>query len=137
MHNDTDLGPGPGLPPDLRLATPRVLVVEDEMTVAMLIEDMINELSYELAGVAARLEDAMRRLDDDDEFDVAMLDVQLGAKTVFPFAAELDRRGIPYLFASAYGGRAIPAEFGDHPVLQKPFGPLELGRALVSLTGRA
>ena len=136
MSTATQINPGIGHPPALRMATPRVLVVEDEMTVAMLIEDMVNELSYEIAGVVPRLEDAMRLLDSDD-FDVAMLDVHLNGKTVFPFAAELDKRGVPYLFATAYGGRGIPEEFKDHMVLEKPFGPLELGRALMSLTGRA
>jgi CheY-like chemotaxis protein len=136
MRNGTDTLPDTGLPPDLRTAVPRILVVEDEMTVAMLIEDMVNELSFEVAGVVPRLEDAMRLVDSDD-FDVAMLDVHLNGKTVFPFAAELDKRQIPYLFATAYGGRGIPAEFRDHLVLEKPFGPLELSRALLKLTGRA
>jgi len=132
----TDLLPGIGLPPDLSLATPRILVVEDEMTVAMLIEDMVHELSFEIACVVPRLEDAMR-LADSDEFDVAMLDVHLNGKTVFPFAAELERRGIPFLFATAYGARGIPQEYRHHPVLEKPFGPLDLSRALLALTGRA
>jgi len=136
MRNGTDIDPGIGVPPSLRLASPRILVVEDEMTVAMLIEDMVNELSYEISAVVPRLEDAMRLLDSDD-FDVAMLDVHLNGKTVFPFAEELDKRGIPYLFATAYGGRGIPEPFQGHPVLEKPFGPLELGRALGALTGRA
>lgn len=124
------------LTPDIRLAAPRILVVEDEMAVAMLIEDMVNELSFEVAGVVPRLEDAMRMVDSDD-FDAAMLDVHLNGKTVFPFAAELDKRHIPFLFATAYGGRGIPAEYRDHLVLEKPFGPRELRRALLSLTGRA
>jgi CheY-like chemotaxis protein len=121
----------PGVPPGtgLRVAAPRVLVVEDEMTVAMLIEDIVGELAYEVAAVVPRLEDAMR-LVDSDLFDVAMLDVHLNGKTVFPFAAELEKRQIPFLFATAYGPRGIPAEFRDHPVLQKPFGPIELRQAL-------
>ena len=135
MRYGTDFHPGVGLPPELRTATPRILVVEDEMTIAMLIEDMANDLSYEIAAVVPRLEDAMRLVDSDD-FDVAMLDVHLNGKTVFPFAAELDKRGVPYLFATAYGARSIPEEFRDHAVLEKPFGPLELGRALRDLTGR-
>ena len=136
MRNGIGTASGVGFAPEQRLTAPRILVVEDEMTVAMLIEDMVNELSYELAGVVPRLEDAMRLVDSDD-FDVAMLAVHLNGKTVFPFAAELDKRGIPYLFATAYGGRGIPEEFRGHQVLEKPFGPLELGRALVRLTGRA
>ena len=58
---------------DLHLAAPRVLVVEDEMAVAMLIEDIICELSFEVAAVVPRLESAMRMLDS-DAFDLAMLD---------------------------------------------------------------
>ena len=127
--------PMAGLPSGHRLAAPRVLVVEDEMTVAMLIEDMVCELAFEVAGVVPRLEDAMRALDGDG-FDLAMLDVHLNGKTVFPFAAELEEREIPFLFATAYGRRGIPARFAAHPVLQKPFGPVELRRALLTLAGR-
>jgi CheY-like chemotaxis protein len=119
----------------LRLLAPRVLVVEDEMTVAMLIEDMVGELAYELAGVVPRLEDAMR-LVDSDTFDLAVLDVHLNGETVFPFAAALEERDIPFIFATAYGPRGIPEEFRGRPVLQKPFGPLELRRALMELSGR-
>ena len=131
-------GPVPGLPADhsLRLMAPRVLVVEDEMTVAMLIEDMVCELSYEVAAVVPRLEDAMRLLDS-ETFDLAMLDVHLNGKTVFPFAEALQEREIPFLFATAYGARGLPEEFQDHLVLQKPFGPVELRRALMSLSARA
>jgi CheY-like chemotaxis protein len=125
----------PGFQSGPRLAAPRVLVVEDEMTVALLIEDMVGELAFEVAGVIPRLEDAMRLLDS-DSFDLAMLDVHLNGKTVFPFAAELEERDIPFLFATAYGRRGIPAAFACHPVLQKPFGPVELRRALLALAGR-
>jgi two-component SAPR family response regulator len=129
-------GPIPGLPPNhtpLRLMAPRVLVVEDEVTVALLIEDMVNELAYEVAGTVSRLDDAMRLLDS-EIFDLAMLDVHLHGKMVFPFAAELEAREIPFLFATAYGARGIPEEFRGHPVLQKPFGPVELRRALIELS---
>jgi len=131
-------GPIPGLPTGhgLRLTAPRVLVVEDEMTIAMLIEDMVNELAYEVAAVVPRLEDAMRLLDS-DSFDLAMLDVHLNGKTVFPFAAALEERDIPFLFATAYGPRGIPEEFRDRPVLQKPFGPVELRRALIELSAQS
>lgn len=142
MSNPATPLPHPGHAPtvghdhhQLRLAAPRVLVVEDEMTVAMLIEDMVSELAYEVAAVVPRLEDAMRLLDS-DTFDLAMLDVHLNGKTVFPFAAALEEREIPFLFATAYGARGLPEEFRDHLVLQKPFGPVELRRALIDLSGR-
>jgi CheY-like chemotaxis protein len=131
-------GPAPGLPAGhgRRLTAPRVLVVEDEMTIAMLIEDMVSELAYEVAAVVPRLEDAMRLLDS-DSFDLAMLDVHLNGKTVFPFAAALEERDIPFLFATAYGPRGIPEEFRDRLVLQKPFGPVELRRALMELSAQS
>lgn len=136
-----DLSPGPPAPTGLiyqnmplGLMTPRVLVVEDEMTVAMLIEDMVSELAYEVAAVVTRLEDAMRLLDS-ESFDLALLDVHLNGKTVYPFASELGARDIPFLFATAYGTRGIPDEFRDCLVLQKPFGPMELRHALLQLSG--
>ena len=130
--------PGLDSPPPggLQLAVPRVLVVEDEMTVSKLIEDMVTELEYEISGAALRLEDAMRLLNS-DSFEGAMLDVHLNGKTVFPFAAALKSREIPFLFATAYGPRGIPEEFTGHIVLQKPFGPVELRRALTTLSGHA
>ena len=137
--NLTPSGPAPGLPAThtpLRLVAPRVLVVEDEMTVALLIEDMVSELDYEVAAIVPRLEDAMRLLDS-ESFDLAMLDVHIEGKTVFPFAAELEARDIPFLFATAYGPRGIPEEFRGHLVLQKPFGPVELRRALMELAATA
>jgi CheY-like chemotaxis protein len=129
--------PIPGLPPNhthLRLMAPRVLVVEDEITVALLIEDMVSELAYEVAAVVPRLEIAMSLLDS-ESFDLALLDVHINGKTVFPFAAELAARDIPFVFATAYGPRGIPEEFRGHLVLQKPFGPVELRRALMGLSG--
>jgi CheY-like chemotaxis protein len=128
----------PGLPgdPDFGLTAPRVLVVEDEMTIAMLIEDMLSELAYEVAAVVPGLEDAMR-LVDSETFDLALLDVHLNGKTVFPFAEALEEREIPFLFAMAYGARGLPEEFRRHLVLQKPFGPVELRRALMELAAQA
>lgn len=116
----------------LRLIAPRVLVVEDEMAVAMLIEDMVTELAYEIAAIVPRLEDAMQYRDAGN-FDLAILDVHLNGKTVFPFAAELEEREIPFLFVTAYGPRGIPPEYRHHHVLQKPFGPVELRRALLEM----
>src|SRR5258708_35959976 len=94
---------------------------------------MVNELAYEVAGIVPRLEAAMGLLDS-ESFDLALLDVHINGKTVFPFAAELEAREIPFLFATAYGPRGIPQEFRDHLVLQKPFGPMELRRALMELS---
>jgi len=110
----------------------RVLVVEDEMVVAMLVEDMITELGYEVAAVVSRVEDAMA-LADSGNFDVAVLDVHLNGKLIFPFADALSKRQIPFMFATGYGERGIPPHHAKCPVLQKPFRAEDLERALVRL----
>jgi two-component SAPR family response regulator len=120
----------------LRLIAPRVLVVEDEMAVAMLIEDMVTELAYEIAAIVPRLEDAMQYREAEN-FDLAILDVHLNGKMVFPFAAELEERDVPFLFVTAYGPRGVPEEFRHHHILQKPFGPVELRRALMDMPAAA
>jgi CheY-like chemotaxis protein len=107
----------------------RVLVVEDEMVVAMLVEDMIADLGYEVAGIVSRVDDAMK-LVDSEGFDVAVLDVHLNGRLIFPFADALAERHIPFVFATGYGERGIPREHSNWPVLQKPFRAEDLKRAL-------
>ncbi|QND66650.1 response regulator [Mesorhizobium loti] len=92
----------------------RVLVVEDEALVAMLIEDMLLELGYEVLGPAMRLGPALE-MARDEIFDLAVLDVNLANEQSFPVAQLLQERGIPFVFATGYGlrgaGRALP---GSH-----------------------
>jgi CheY-like chemotaxis protein len=107
----------------------RVLVVEDEMLVAMNIEDMLLDLGHEVAGLASRLEPALS-LARDGAFDLAMLDVNLAGQQSFPVADVLIARGIPFLFATGYGSQGIAEAYRDRPVLQKPFRTRDLGEAL-------
>jgi CheY-like chemotaxis protein len=114
----------------------RVLVVEDEMLVAMNIEDMLLDLGHEVAGLASRLEPALS-LAAEGEFDIAMLDVNLAGQPSFPVADVLIRRGIPFLFATGYGAKGIAEPYRDRLVLQKPFRARDLGEALGQLEARA
>jgi CheY-like chemotaxis protein len=107
----------------------RILVVEDEMLVAMNIEDMLLDLGHEVAGLASRLEPALS-LAREGEFDLAMLDVNLAGQPSFPVARILADRGIPFLFATGYGVKGIAEEYRAYPVLQKPFRMRDLGEAL-------
>jgi CheY-like chemotaxis protein len=107
----------------------RVLLVEDEMLVAMLLEDMLTELGHEIAGVAAGLEDAMS-LARNAAFDLAILDVHLGGRDVFPVAEILIQRRIPFAFATGYGVKGLPEAFRSRPTLQKPFQIADLKRVL-------
>lgn len=111
----------------------RVLVVEDEMLVAMNIEDMLLDLGHEVAGLASRLEPALS-LASEGRFDLAMLDVNLAGQPSFPVADILIARGIPFLFATGYGAKGIAPAYRGHPVLQKPFRERDLGEALMRIT---
>jgi CheY-like chemotaxis protein len=114
----------------------RILIVEDEMLVAMNIEDMLLDLGHEVAGIASRLQPALA-LAKEGDFDVAMLDVNLAGEPSFPVADMLLDRGIPFLFATGYGIKGIPDAYQKHPVLQKPFRIGDLGEVLKASTAPA
>src|SRR5690606_6133898 len=77
----------------------KVLVVEDEMMVSMLIEDMLGDLGCEVIGPASRLEEAIA-LANETELDCAVLDVNLGGQPIFPLADLLREKGAPFAFAT-------------------------------------
>jgi CheY-like chemotaxis protein len=112
----------------------RILIVEDEMLVAMNIEDMLLDLGHEVVGIASRLEPALA-LAHDGAFDVAMLDVNLAGERSFPVADVLAERGIPFVFATGYGLQGIEPGYRDRPVLQKPFRAQQLAEAIMALAG--
>ncbi|HZS63123.1 MAG TPA: response regulator [Xanthobacteraceae bacterium] len=107
----------------------RVFVVEDEFLIRMLLEDMLTDLGYTLAGCAGHLEEALR-LAKSTDFDLAILDVNLDGRDVFPVAEIIAGRGLPFVFVTGYGGRGLPPAHRGRPTLQKPFQVEELKRAL-------
>jgi CheY-like chemotaxis protein len=108
----------------------RVLIVEDEIIVALFMEDLLGEFGYEVAGVASQLDDAMAHAPD---YDMAVLDVHLNGRDVFDFADTLAARGTPFVFATGYGERGIPERHRGRPVLQKPFQPHDLKLVLAQI----
>src|SRR6201995_5739888 len=84
----------------------RVLVIEDEMTIALSIEDMLIELGHEVIDLAMRLPQGLA-LAKGAEFDLAILDVNLDGRMSFPIADVLNDRGVPYLFVTGYGSAGI------------------------------
>ena len=117
---------------DTKLEGLRVLVVEDEMMVSMLIEDMLAELGCEVVGPASRLDEAMA-LAREAEVDCAVLDVNLGGQPIFPVADLLRERGRPFAFATGYGDAGLRETDKGSPVLQKPFREGDLARVLGEL----
>ncbi len=110
----------------------RVLIVEDEGVVGMLLEDMLTDLGYEVAGVAARLGEGLQKAET-EEYDCAILDVNLDGRPSFPIAEALTKRGTPFLFVTGYGAKGLDPDFAGHPVLAKPFLQTELKAALRKL----
>jgi CheY-like chemotaxis protein len=103
-----------------RPATARVLVVEDELMIRMLLEDMLGELGYTVAAEAARIDEALTAAKTGD-FDLAILDVNLNGQPISPVADALKARGTPFVFATGYGEHGLPEPYRNWPTLKKPF----------------
>jgi CheY-like chemotaxis protein len=111
------------------LAGCRVLVVEDESMVMMLLQDMLEDIGCIVAGSASRIAEATEKARS-LAFDVAILDVNLNGERTFPVGAMLAERGVGFVFATGYGTASLPPGFAATPVLQKPFQQQDLERAL-------
>ncbi len=110
----------------------RVMVVEDELLVAMLIEDTLVDHGYVVVGPFSNVADALVAARD-ERIDLALLDVNLRGERVYPVAELLERRGIPFLLLSGYGSDAIPAACAHWEACSKPFMPGELTRRMALL----
>lgn len=108
----------------------RVLLVEDDPLVAVLLEDMLTDLGHQVADVAGDLDRALE-LARQGTFDVAVVDVTLKGRKSFPVADVLGERNIPYLFAT--GGDSSSAGIGNRPTLNKPFHMSDLKSAIARL----
>jgi two-component sensor histidine kinase len=97
----------------------RILLVEDEAIVAMMMADMLGDLRFAVLGPINRLAPATAAARDDD-IDAAILDVNLAGENVYPVAEILERRGVPYVFVTGYGMECIDRRFAHVPVIQKP-----------------
>ena len=118
--------------PSAAAAKRRVLVVEDEMLIGMLLEDMLTDLGHEVAAIVPRLKEAMAAVDR-ETYDLAILDVHLHGESAFPVADALIAKGKPFIFATGYGEWGLPENYRSRPVLQKPFAKDDLERLLNAL----
>jgi CheY-like chemotaxis protein len=114
------------------LAGVRVFVAEDEFHVLQLIENMLAELGCTVCDSVSSVTAALDRAAA-TEAQVAVLDVNLRGKTIFPVARLLLGRGIPVVFSTGYGVAGVEAEWKDCPVIQKPFPIERLEQALKRL----
>ncbi len=113
----------------------RVLVVEDEMLVSLLIEEMLIDHHCAIVGPFATVPEAVNAARQ-EAIDVALLDVNIGGAKVYPVADALSARRIPFLFLSGYGQSAIPEGRPDWRVCSKPFREEDLIGMLREQLGR-
>jgi CheY-like chemotaxis protein len=117
---------------DSTTAVPRVLVVEDEYLIRMLLEDMLAELGYDVAAAVGTIAEA-GKLAASGNFNVAILDINLDGEEIYPVADILARRGLPFVFVTGYGEGGLPEPHRGRPTLQKPFQAEQLKAALAGL----
>jgi CheY-like chemotaxis protein len=110
----------------------RILVVEDEMMVAWLLEDMLADLGYEAVGPAARVDQAMAMINE-EAIDAAVLDMNLNGQMSYSVADALTRRNVPFVFSTGYEKTRLLDSYRSFQVLQKPYQQAELRDALAKL----
>ena len=112
----------------------RVLVVEDEALVAMLLETILEDMGCMAVGPAATVDEGLR-MAADEAVDAALLDVNVAGRQVFPVAQALKDRGVPFVFSTGYGEGGLPDEWRGQPTLQKPFTEAAVRDALMKAMG--
>ena len=114
----------------------RILLVEDEALVAMMMHGVLEQLDCAVIGPCATCFEALSLLKE-SKIDAAILDVNLGGETVYPVADALTRLGVPFAFATGYGRETIESRFAHVKTLEKPVGYDELRAALRDLCDAA
>lgn len=110
----------------------RVLVVEDELLVAMDLEMTLQERGYAVVGPAATVAEALRLVHDG--VDVAVLDINLEGEDTLSIAEALQAQGAPFVFVTGYADRVLPDALQDTPRVIKPVNPAELFEVLERVT---
>ncbi len=108
---------------------PRILIVEDEALIAVMLSDMLVELGYDVAASASHISQAKDFLTA-EKVDIALLDVNLGNEKIDTVADLLAERACPFIFTTGYGQAGLPAAHASRSVLQKPFNIGDLDAAL-------
>jgi CheY-like chemotaxis protein len=117
-------------------AASRILVVEDEYLIRMLLEDMLTDLGYEVAAAVGTIAEASD-LAAKGDFNAAVLDVNLDGQEIYPVAEILAKRGLPFVFVTGYGENSLIDPYRHRPALQKPFQIEQLKTVLNGLLAKA
>lgn len=107
----------------------RVLIIEDDVRISMLMQESLVEMGCEVAGTAMLLDDALD-LAASQSFDVALLDISLNGELSYPVAEAMMGRNQKFVFVTGHVMETVPAPFQGAPVLHKPFGLHDLQKIL-------
>jgi CheY-like chemotaxis protein len=109
----------------------RVLVIEDESLVAMLLETILDDMGCTVVGPESNIDDGLRSATSEAGLDAALLDVNVAGREVFPVAEALRARGVPFVFSTGYGEAGLPEHWRGNPTIQKPFTEAAIRDALM------
>ena len=115
----------------------RVLVVEDESLVAMLLETILEDMGCAPVGPISTVEEALSVVAAETHLDAALLDVNVAGVHVFPVAQALKDKGVPFVFSTGYGEGGLPDEWRGQATIQKPFTEDAVQQALMKAMGVA
>ncbi len=107
-----------------------ILLVEDDFLIARPLADQLEDAGARVVGPAATIEEAIALIAADHKIDAALMDVNLAGEMSYPIAYDLVRRGVPFVFLTAYDPSLVAARFRDVPVFAKP---VEFERVLQAL----
>jgi CheY-like chemotaxis protein len=110
----------------------RILVVEDEALIAMLVEDALLDAGANVLGPAATVEEALALFESGNP-EAAVLDINLAGQASTPVADLLADHGVPFVVATGYGAAGLPERHRGVPVLAKPYDPQELVETLTRI----
>ena len=114
-----------------RFAGVRVLIIEDETLIALLLEDMLSDLGYTIVGSVSTVEAALEMLNGTQP-SLAILDINLGGEKSYAVAEALAKHEVPFIFSTGYADGRLETPWQDRPILQKPFGQEQLAEAVTA-----
>ncbi len=119
------------------LSGQKILIVEDESLVAMLLETILEDMGCTPVGPASSVDEGLALIEGGVALDGALLDVNVAGVKIFPIAEALAARDIPFVFSTGYGEGGLPDEWKGRPTLQKPFSEAAVQDALMTALGVA
>ncbi len=121
---------------DPSLKGARILLVEDEWLVSVLVVDWLRQFGCDVVGPASSVAQAVV-LAAAEEIDAALLDINVKGEVVYSVARTLADRGIPFAFLTGYAASMISETYRERPVLQKPVRSERLSQILREMVNQS